>query len=138
MGEKKKKPYAAVAREKMLGAMEKKHGKENGERLRQQVEYAKEKGRLEGGGMQAYFEEHWKPLIDEAAEKENRESFLLCQVNPGDDARLVPNNRALLDVGILFLCNEGFGATFDKSYSPRVGSDDDYGNTTVVGITVTW
>jgi len=63
-GDEKKKPYAEVAREKTLEALDDKHRKENGERLHQKAEYEKEKSRLEGGGMREFFEKFRKPLID--------------------------------------------------------------------------
>lgn len=84
------------------------------------------------------FEIEFLPKIEDAAEKTWSEADLYVGEFAGKARNPTVKTQALLEHGIAYLKQCGFSAKEKFDYSPRAGSDDDYGDRTFVYIHVSW
>ncbi len=116
------------------------HAKLEHDREQLQV-YAEERDRIFAmvkRNISVTFEEDFLPKIEKAAEEGLSEAFLPVGDFRGKAGPPAVKTQALLLHGIEYLCEHGFQAKEKVEYSPRIGSDDDYGDRTDVWIHVSW
>lgn len=130
--------YAGVARRTVSKAAKKERANREEQRAMISKQYKNEKRRLKNGGMERIFKNEWKKQINEAAREKRKEVFIKIATRPGHNGSLTPAEQALIAIGCKFLEDEGFKVEYDSSYCPTVGSDDPFGNVTVIGLLVSW
>lgn len=83
------------------------------------------------------YQKSWKPQIKRASADRQRETKIsITDYGAGQNLDLF--SKALAKVGADFLRFEGYKVECKSEYSPRFGSDDDYGNRTYVWLDVSW
>lgn len=117
-----------------------KREKDASEQAQRQADYA-ERDKIFASvkaNIKKTFETEFLPKIEEAAEKTLSEADLYVGEFAGKPRNPTVKTQALLKHGITYIKQRGFNAEEKFDYSPRAGSDDDYGDRTFVYIHVSW
>lgn len=133
-----RKKYAEKARQTVAGVVNEEKTVRENEREVADKEYKDRVERLVAGEMKRIFDNDWRKQIDKAAKDKKRETTISIASRAGNNSGLSPGELALVEVGKKFLAKEGFTVKYDSEYSPRVGSDDPYGDTTYCFLKVSW